>query len=98
MSVSGLVLQPAVNDARRKRNALAGSVRAALLRLEVNKLAASPNPQARFEVQALEKALAALLELPPERVTQVDRELRAAIKRIDKGVPDAPETKEEVAA
>jgi hypothetical protein len=74
-------IQPAVNDARRKRNALAGSVRAALLRLETNKLTASPNPQARFEVQALEKALAALLDQPPESLPS--REMQALERELE---------------
>ena len=77
-------IRPAVNEARLQRNSLAGTVRAALMRLEVRKITSSPHPEIRFEVEALEKALAALVEQPPERGSNIDREVSFSLKLLEK--------------
>ena len=74
-------LQDAITRARTTRNALAGTVRAALLQIERTPAGSSSDRRARHEVEALQQALAVLIASPPEpKLTGIDAELAAAMR------------------
>jgi hypothetical protein len=74
-------LQDAIAKARATRNALAGTVRGALIQLERTPAGSSSDRRAVHEVACLQQALAALIASPPEpKLTGIDAELAAAMR------------------
>ena len=82
----------AIHAARGKRIALAGSIRSALLQLEKTPQLAAANFKAQFEIDALQRALAVLLEPPPtDRLIGAELEIDRATTAIDRLGPEADE-------
>lgn len=78
-------LKAAIEQARLRRNALAGTIRQAMLAVERSQAGSSRDPRAIHERQALGDALTALLRTPPPAPPGgLDLLLASAMKRLDR--------------